>query len=237
MIETKGNRLIPVSKRKTFIYAIVLVCLAADLLLHAQILTNPLPPPHSLSNTTTVSPLVSPIASTTTAPVDQHSPPITNPTAKTYPHLALALKTGSETAASRSSIQLLTFLQDAANLLVIAEAPGVRIGGLNAEDAYSGVYDRIEKKMKKERKGRRGDAVAGGTLESKGWYIMFDDDTYLLLDNYSAHLETLNPADEWYLGQPNLFAGCDGVTNFGDGPSFANGGTGIVVSRGAMTKM
>ncbi|KAJ3076320.1 hypothetical protein HDU98_004304 [Podochytrium sp. JEL0797] len=253
----------PATKHKPFIYAtfaIVLVCVFTVVFLQAQILTKSLAPLHSPSNTTTASSRTSPIAATTTAPGDKHSPLPTTPTAKTYPHLALALKTGAETAASRSAIQLLTFLQDAANVLVIAEAPGVKIGGVDVEDMYSGVYDRIEEKMRKEGKERRGDAVEGGTAESMGWqldahknlpgfqllherfpdaewYIMFDDDAYVLLDNYAAHLATLNPDDEWYLGQPNVFAGCDGVTNFGDGPLFAQGGAGIVISRGAMKKM
>ncbi|KAJ3064268.1 hypothetical protein HDU98_012295, partial [Podochytrium sp. JEL0797] len=188
-------------------FSIILVCFAIVVILQAQLHTNS----------------SSPITPTTTAPTR----------ANTYPHLALALKTGAETAASRSAIQLLTFLRDAANVLVIAEAPHVKIGGVNVIDMYSGLYDRIEEKMK----GRRGDAVKGGSAESTGWYIMFDDDAYVLLDNYATHLATLNPDDDWYLGQPTLFAGCDGVTNYGDGPLFAQGGAGIVVSRGAMKKM
>ena len=40
-----------------------------------------------------------------------------------------------------------------------------------------------------------------------------------------------------YFGNANVFKGCDNVENFDDGPQFAHGGSGIVISRGAMIEM
>jgi hypothetical protein len=36
---------------------------------------------------------------------------------------------------------------------------------------------------------------------------------------------------------PQLFVGCDGVTEYGDGPQFAHGGSGIMMSRGSLIRM
>ena len=69
------------------------------------------------------------------------------------------------------------------------------------------------------------------------WYFMIDDDTYLFIDNLVKLLEPYDPYKPHYFGAHNLFVGCDGVKTFEEGPPFAHGGTGIVVSRGAMIKL
>ncbi|KAJ3097706.1 hypothetical protein HDU97_004590 [Phlyctochytrium planicorne] len=69
------------------------------------------------------------------------------------------------------------------------------------------------------------------------WYIMIDDDSYVFFDNLDRYLHGKDPSKPFYIGQSNVFLGCDGVVNFGEGPFFAHGGSGIVVSRGAMKKM
>ncbi|KAJ3114183.1 hypothetical protein HDU96_002449 [Phlyctochytrium bullatum] len=69
------------------------------------------------------------------------------------------------------------------------------------------------------------------------WYIMIDDDSYVFFDNLERYLRNKNPEEPHYIGQSNVFVGCDGVQKFGDGPYFAHGGSGIVVSRGAVKKM
>jgi hypothetical protein len=69
------------------------------------------------------------------------------------------------------------------------------------------------------------------------WYIMIDDDTYLFVDGLHAYLSTLKPTDMHYLGVANVFTGCDGIREFGKGPYFAHGGSGIVISKAAMTRM
>jgi hypothetical protein len=69
------------------------------------------------------------------------------------------------------------------------------------------------------------------------WYIMIDDDTYLFMDNLKEKLDQYNPLDPVYLGAPTNFIGCDGVKEWGKSIYFAHGGSGIVLSRGAVLKM
>jgi hypothetical protein len=57
------------------------------------------------------------------------------------------------------------------------------------------------------------------------WYFLIDDDTFLFLDNVDEYLPTLNFKKPYYLGSENIFVGCDGVTEFGNGPAFAHGGS------------
>jgi hypothetical protein len=72
---------------------------------------------------------------------------------------------------------------------------------------------------------------------------MIDDDTYLVKHNLAQILKKYDHRKKLYFGHPNMFIGCDGkskllllkgVTEFGQGPSFAHGGSGIVLSNGAM---
>ncbi|KAJ3042522.1 hypothetical protein HDV00_007056 [Rhizophlyctis rosea] len=69
------------------------------------------------------------------------------------------------------------------------------------------------------------------------WYFMVDDDTYVFWENMRLALSTINADEPHYYGAKNVFKGCDGVKKFGDGPHFAHGGSGIVISRGAMKKI
>ncbi|KAJ3390588.1 hypothetical protein HDU84_007289 [Entophlyctis sp. JEL0112] len=66
------------------------------------------------------------------------------------------------------------------------------------------------------------------------WYFMIDDDSYVDFANLAAFLETQDPNTPLYLGRSNIFKGCDGVKKFRDGPDFAQGGGGILLSRAAM---
>ncbi|KAJ3193379.1 hypothetical protein HK101_004933 [Irineochytrium annulatum] len=75
------------------------------------------------------------------------------------------------------------------------------------------------------------------TYPDADWYVMIDDDTYLFMTNLDNFLKGKDPEEPFYTGNANVFVGCDGVRNFGEGPSFAHGGSGIVMSRGAMKKM
>ncbi|KAI9335704.1 hypothetical protein BDR26DRAFT_822383 [Obelidium mucronatum] len=187
-------------------------------------------------------------------------------------NIAFALKTGSETAASRAAIQLLTFLKHAKNVLVVAESGGFRVGDNVLEDVYTGVYDAAEERLRTNtddgsilrvlsKRGLVPDQVIPGqksrtrgwTLDAHKnlpafqllkkrfpdaeWYVMFDDDSFVYLDNLQEFLSTLDPDKPHYLGQANRFKGCDGVTVIGQGPKFAQGGAGIVISRGAMNAM
>jgi hypothetical protein len=69
------------------------------------------------------------------------------------------------------------------------------------------------------------------------WYVMIDDDTYMFMDNVLEKLNKLDPNEMHYLGAPTNFIGCDGIKKWGDSIYFAHGGSGIVISRGAMLKM
>lgn len=69
------------------------------------------------------------------------------------------------------------------------------------------------------------------------WYIMIDDDTYVLMDNLKEALDNLDPMVPHYLGAVTGFIGCDGVRSWSNTAVFAHGGSGIVVSRGALLKM
>jgi len=71
------------------------------------------------------------------------------------------------------------------------------------------------------------------------WYVMIDDDTYIVLENLEEYVNAHfpDPDELVYLGNPNHFIGCDGVKKMGDGILFGHGGSGIVVSRGAMKLM
>jgi hypothetical protein len=66
------------------------------------------------------------------------------------------------------------------------------------------------------------------------WFIMIDDDTYIFLSNLEHYVKDLDPNEPHYLGFRNMFRGCDGVKKFGDGPLFAHGGSGIIMSRKAV---
>jgi hypothetical protein len=71
----------------------------------------------------------------------------------------------------------------------------------------------------------------------KDWYFMIDDDTYLMMENMHWLLSQKDPTIPYYFGSPTVFAGCDNVKHFGDGPAFAHGGSGIVMSRAAVEIM
>ncbi|KAI9188352.1 hypothetical protein H9P43_002743 [Blastocladiella emersonii ATCC 22665] len=70
------------------------------------------------------------------------------------------------------------------------------------------------------------------------WYVLADDDSYLLLENLHRVLVHLDPKQPHYLGMPTGFQGCDArVKGVAKGPMFARTGAGIVLSRGAVEAM
>ncbi|KAJ3388454.1 hypothetical protein HDU84_009728 [Entophlyctis sp. JEL0112] len=187
-----------------------------------------------------------------------------------FPQFALALKTGAETAAARSAVQFMTFLDGPQNVLVFAEAQ-THVGSHLVEDVYTNAYTNAQARIDAKRNAtlfgkvmRRAldtiQVIGGQNAKTKGWtldahknlpayhllrerfpnadwYIMFDDDTYVMLENLADFLGTLNASKPFYIGQPNRFKGCDGVKEFGHGPLFAQGGAGIIISRGGMNAM
>ncbi|KAJ1555106.1 hypothetical protein HK405_003222 [Cladochytrium tenue] len=178
--------------------------------------------------------------------------------------LAVAVKTGINVASDRLPIQLLTFLRHVQNFVVIGEAPGIRVGDLAVVDVYTGQYEAsLARNESRCNKGshllRRGDQITADAssigwqrdahknlpglrvlhdrFPEADWYLMIDDDSYVFLDNLLGYLDTQDPAVPLYMGSPNYFVGCDGVRNFADGPGFAHGGSGILMSRGAVDKL
>ncbi|KAJ3283078.1 hypothetical protein HDU76_008535, partial [Blyttiomyces sp. JEL0837] len=257
-----------------------------------------------------------------------------------WSNYAIALKTGADVAHTRVPIQLLTFLKDVQNLILIGEQTGVHVGEYEMVDVYTGVYEAARERLMKKNGSRiftsdvsgvgsetvtstddkarpakeRRDAdsnldldqvryrVIGGSttiaeimptmvisstlkgsrsdidgtlsnnnhrhhsqksspnesslgwildahknlpgfstlftrFPNANWYLMIDDDTYLSLENLDKMLESYDPLESYYLGFANYFVGCDGVDSFRQGPKFAHGGSGILLSRGAVEKL
>ncbi len=68
------------------------------------------------------------------------------------------------------------------------------------------------------------------------WYLLIDDTTYVFLPNLLHHIQKFNldPKKPHYVGYGMHFRGCAGVADYGDGPMFALGNGGILVSKAAM---
>lgn len=190
------------------------------------------------------------------------------PRIKNMSRYAVALKTGKSVSSSRVPIQLVTFLKNVPNLLVIGEAPG-NIGDIQIKDVYTNLYPpevsnprKIFKKVYQDapfEKGQDAADIAQKLLDKRkteetpnkiivdtksigwksdahknlpgfkllyakypdaDWYVMLDDDTYMYFDNLDSILDEYFQDSELpvYLGSPNHFVGCDGVTRMGQGP-------------------
>ncbi|KAI8839206.1 hypothetical protein BJ741DRAFT_600236 [Chytriomyces cf. hyalinus JEL632] len=72
------------------------------------------------------------------------------------------------------------------------------------------------------------------------WFLMIDDDSYVYWDNLAEYLKGKDPSKPYYTGQITISRlnvyqqGCDGIKEFGIGILIAQGGAGILASRGAM---
>ncbi|KAJ1536553.1 hypothetical protein HK405_015162, partial [Cladochytrium tenue] len=85
------------------------------------------------------------------------------------------------------------------------------------------------------------------SLPAKHAFLMIDDDSYVFLDNLHALLHDATAATPLramhdaglpvYSGLRTRFRGCDGVREFGQGPLFAHGGSGILMNKVAMERM
>ncbi|KAI8611228.1 hypothetical protein BC830DRAFT_677147 [Chytriomyces sp. MP71] len=78
------------------------------------------------------------------------------------------------------------------------------------------------------------------TFPEADWFMMIDDDTYVFIDSLKKYLSKFDPSKPYYFGQANRFRGCDGVMEFAEAekaPLVAQGGAGILLSRGAMRAM
>lgn len=68
---------------------------------------------------------------------------------------------------------------------------------------------------------------AWDTAPDKDWYLFIDDDTYVFFDTMMAWLKELDHTKPLYMGSPTMVAGV----------TFAHGGSGVVLSHGAMKAM
>lgn len=59
------------------------------------------------------------------------------------------------------------------------------------------------------------------------WYIIMDDDSYIIWPNMLRWLSTLNPSDSLYIGAPAVI----------NGEPFAHGGSGVVLSHGLVSSV
>jgi hypothetical protein len=64
---------------------------------------------------------------------------------------AIAVKTGSEVALQRVPIQLLTFLSDVRNKIIIGDGPNVTVGDYEMIDVYTHLYDGSKPSIKKSK--------------------------------------------------------------------------------------
>jgi hypothetical protein len=192
-----------------------------------------------------------------------------------WDNIAVALKTGQETALKRVPVQAATLLRHVKKWILIGEDGGINIGDREMIDVYSDLYtssrpkpgnleptpshyahdralyepeesgksDRLVPNEKSDgwkkdaHKNLPGFIHLWNRFPDADWYFMIDDDTYMFFANVMNGLKNLDPELPHYWGAPTMFVGCDGVTRYGDGPNFAHGGSGIVISRGSMRKM
>ncbi|KAL0485082.1 glycoprotein-N-acetylgalactosamine 3-beta-galactosyltransferase [Acrasis kona] len=167
----------------------------------------------------------------------------------------VGLKTSTDTAAARVPIQLLTFLRHISNVYFFGDSVE-ELGDTKVYDVVHNLYKDgnlsvidVNGQLSTSKNGVSNGWIMDAHKNLPGfkklyelypdrdWYLMLDDDTYLLFENLDSELKDLNPAEPYYFGAYFSFVGCGGIKNHGDGPDFAHGGSGIVVSRGALQRM
>ncbi|KAI8589466.1 hypothetical protein BDZ88DRAFT_462109 [Geranomyces variabilis] len=183
-----------------------------------------------------------------------------------FDKFAVALKSGVDVVLERSLIQLMSYLKPVRNLIMIGDGEmqvGDRvmidvIGDAAGEKRDAGINFPNDS-ASNSGKNRNAEAVlvdessqgwkADGHKNLPGfrelwnrfpdaeWFVMIDDDTYVFFDNLADRLSIYDPDGAHYFGAKTQFIGCDGIRQWGAGPYFAHGGSGIVVSRGAMRLM
>jgi hypothetical protein len=181
-------------------------------------------------------------------PVIEEQEMETNPR---FDHIAIALKTGKDIALQRAPIQLVTFLREVKNKIIIGDET-MTIGKYTMLNVISSqTNSTLNKRDQKEvtpdeqsigwkndaRKNIQGFSALYDHFPFADWFVMIDDDTFILKENLRWFLKRYNPHTPFYFGTATRFRGCDGITEMGKGPFFAHGGSGIVLSRGALLKM
>ncbi|KAJ3016281.1 hypothetical protein HKX48_004128 [Thoreauomyces humboldtii] len=180
---------------------------------------------------------------------------------------AVALKSGVDVVHERATAQLRTFLKPIRNLIIVGDGEATVEGRKMIDVVKTAVYGPKDqdplflagKAKKAAPKAAEKDAItvdessegwkADGHKNLPGlqelwerfpdasWFVMVDDDSYVFFDNLLGRLNMYDPDGRHYFGAKTQFVGCDGVTSWGAGPFFAHGGSGIVLSRGAMREL
>ena len=162
-------------------------------------------------------------------------------TTKPYTNWAIAIKTGHQTLYDRLPHQHLTFIQPDMNILYISDIDGEflghRVHGVVPKDV---LLPQLSSNSKygwdiDAHKNLPGFKLLYETFPDNTWYIMIDDDTYLVPQNLESCLDKFDHRKDWYLGHMLGFS-CRGSEG-GTPTRFAHGGTGIIISRSALQKM
>jgi hypothetical protein len=155
--------------------------------------------------------------------------------AKGSSKIAFAMKTGKETGVVRLPLLLLTYLKHFQNVLFFSDED-IQIGNIHVTGVVS-----LSSKLKKEgstgwdldqHKFFPGFMRLYELFPSCDWYIMLDDDTYIILDNLNGFLSEFDPLEKHFFGSPRLETGCTQSKH--QDTYFAMGGAGVILSRGAM---
>lgn len=172
------------------------------------------------------------------------------------PNVAVTIKTGANLIYDKLPTQLLARLQCAADPLIFSDLAQT-LGPYQVYDALADVttdikngpdFDYYRQLQEYQNSGQdlralRDDRPAAWKLDRykfihilkktwemrprHDWYIFLEDDTYFLWTNVMLWLQQLDPNESHYLGQQSYFKG----------ESFAHGGSGIVISRAAMSQV
>jgi hypothetical protein len=164
--------------------------------------------------------------------------------------IAVALKTGKDVLLARVPIQLVTFLK-VNSMVVIGDddgtigqyeminvCPKLQKQKRSTEKLHENItsigwiqYDRLNSDACKNIPGY---VYLYNQYPNKKWYVMVDDDTFIFWNNLLDFVQDYDYLKPWYFGLSTNFVGCDGIYKYGQGPLFAHGGSGIVLSQKAV---
>ena len=213
--------------------------------------------PSSLRSDPSPSLSLATIPSTTLATL-QNVPTSSNPGCDVFAKSAgvqVIVKTGANEIYEKLPTQLLTSLRCYEDLLIFSDLEQ-RIGPHHVHDALDNVtesvkldnpdFDYYRTLQEYQKNGQDLGTLKGGDaawnldrykflhmLEKtwrmrpdRDWYVFIEADTYMVRSNLLIWLARLDPSKPLYLGSPT-FVGAD---------AFAHGGSGIILSKGAMAK-
>ncbi|SPN98442.1 uncharacterized protein DNG_01486 [Cephalotrichum gorgonifer] len=223
----------------------------------------PPPPAHDVTNLNPAAPDSHDDASVAAEPfldfshTDRPFMPTSDPLCARLPGLnssiVLIVKTGATEASDKLPTQLQTILRCVPDLLVFSDMEQT-FAGLHVRDSLDTILDDVKKnpdfdlyRAQKECLVSQGDCTrhrdkgkegwnmdkyknihiaekAYSLRPGRDWYVVIDADTYLFWTTLVVFLEQIDPARKMFLGS---------IAHYKDFP-FAHGGSGYIVSRGAM---